>query len=413
MGDNWIAHKIGDLGRVVTGKTPSTTESENFVGAFPFITIPDLGDRVYIDTSERTLSDVGASKMKSLLLPPNSVMMSCIATIGKCGITTKPSFTNQQINSVICKPEIVDPLFLYYIFTQLGLELEAAGGGGSVYTNVSKSRFSEISVSLPPLPEQRAIAGVLGALDDKIDLNQRMTRTLTAMVWAIFKSWFVDFDPVFAKAIGLHPRGMDIDTAQLFPSAFHGDIPDGWTFAQFRDFLIPINARIGREKAPEFSATIKGLSLRDENFKKSLSKSNEKNKRIVKGNLVFGLSRQTLNFGVMTDDIGSVSPVYEIFDVDNTVYIPELLEMYIRLKMDEYIDILKPAAREGQAIDKSYLLTKKILVPSMTIQQRYQQVCSAFCDKIAQNEKESRTLASLRDALLPKLMRGEVRVSEL
>lgn len=148
MGDEWTTYKIGDLGKVVTGKTPSTKEPENFVGEYPFITIPDLGDKVYIDSSERTLSDIGASKMKSLLLPPNSVMMSCIATIGKCGITTKPSFTNQQINSVICKPKIVDPLFLYYTFTQLGYELESAGGGGSVYTNVSKSRFSEISITL-------------------------------------------------------------------------------------------------------------------------------------------------------------------------------------------------------------------------------------------------------------------------
>ena len=132
-------------------------------------------------------------------------MISCIATVGRCGVTAKPSFTNQQINTVV-PSDNVDSRFLYYVFTQLGQELESAGGGGSVYTNVSKSRFSDIEVSLPDdIREQRAIAHVLGALDDKIELNRRMNETLEAMARAIFKSWFVDFDPVRAMAAGQQP----------------------------------------------------------------------------------------------------------------------------------------------------------------------------------------------------------------
>jgi type I restriction enzyme S subunit len=115
----------------------------------------------------------------------------------------------------------------------------------------------------------------------------------------------------------------------------------------------------------------------------------------------------------MKEDIGSVSPVYEIFNIDTNVYIPELLEMFIRLRMDDHVDILKPAAREGQAIDRNYLFAKKILVPDMKVQMRYQEFCSAFRNQIAHNEKESRTLRSLRDSLLPKLMRGEVRVKDV
>jgi type I restriction enzyme S subunit len=191
MASKWQTRRIGSIGRVVTGKTPSTKNSGFFGGAIPFITIPDMQDRVFISTSERSLTASGANAVRSSLLPKNAVMMSCIATIGRCGITTQPSVTNQQINSVICSEE-VEPLYLYYTFRQLGHALETAGGGGSVYTNVSKSRFAELEIPLPPLSEQRAIAHILGTLDDKIELNRRMNQTLEAMARALFKSWFVD-----------------------------------------------------------------------------------------------------------------------------------------------------------------------------------------------------------------------------
>jgi len=101
MGSEWRIFKIGELGKIVTGKTPSTKKPEYFTGRYPFITIPDMGSSVFVSETVRTLSEAGAKVMKSCRLPKNSVMMSCIATIGKCGITTKDSFTNQQINSVI------------------------------------------------------------------------------------------------------------------------------------------------------------------------------------------------------------------------------------------------------------------------------------------------------------------------
>ena len=129
MVSDWDTRRISDLGRVVTGKTPSTKDPDNFGGPFPFVTIPDLDGRVVIDQTERTLSNKGAQVIKTSLLPPGAVLMSCIATVGRCGITAMPSFTNQQINSVLPDDE-TDPKFLYYAFTQLGHELESAGGGG-------------------------------------------------------------------------------------------------------------------------------------------------------------------------------------------------------------------------------------------------------------------------------------------
>ena len=107
-----------------------------------------------------------------------------------------------------------------------------AGATGSTFPNVSRTQLSELLVPTPPLPKQAGIAHILGTLDDKIELNRRMNQTVEAIARAIFKSWFVDFDPVHAKAEGREPVGMDPETAALFPDSFQdsplGKIPTGW-----------------------------------------------------------------------------------------------------------------------------------------------------------------------------------------
>jgi len=129
----WQKTKIGTLGKIVTGKTPSTKVKSYFGEKYPFITIPDLRGQRYVSSTQRGLSDDGAEQIKAQLLPKGAVMLSCIATVGEVGIAKKPSFTNQQINSLICDPEKVFPEFIYYQFLGLRPYLAGYGGGGSFY----------------------------------------------------------------------------------------------------------------------------------------------------------------------------------------------------------------------------------------------------------------------------------------
>ncbi|MCX6092679.1 MAG: restriction endonuclease subunit S, partial [Candidatus Bipolaricaulota bacterium] len=259
-----MTRRIGSLGRVVTGKTPPTADPSNFGGPYPFITIPDLDGRAVIRAAERTLSERGAGVVRTSMLPSGSVMMSCIATVGKCGITARPSFTNQQINSVV-PDDGTDARFLYYVFMGLGGELDSAGGGGSVYANVSKARFSDIEVRVPgDIDEQRAIAHILGTLDDKIELNRRMNETLEAMARALFKSWFVDFDPVHAKAEG-RDTGLPPCVAELFPDSFEdselGEIPKGWEVQPLGGLgALAIGGDWGEDEA--FASAVRATCLR-------------------------------------------------------------------------------------------------------------------------------------------------------
>lgn len=193
----------------------------------------------------------------------------------------------------------------------------------------------------------------------------------------IFESWFVDFQPVYARA-SRKAIALGADILAMFPTGFEdsplGEIPKGWQVTTYGDVLHPVNERIGEEEAPEYSATVRGLELRSLRFNKALARARGNNKRVRMNDLVFGLSRKTLNFGLMTGQVGSVSPVYEIFRIDSTKYLPELLELHIRHHMESHMDILKPGAREGQPIDRDYLLSKEVMVPPMSVQTAFAEI---------------------------------------
>ena len=137
--------------------------------------------------------------------------------------------TNQQINAIVVEPPNL-PLFVFYNLSMRKEEIRATAGG-SAQPILNKSAFGKLDILLPTPPEQRTIVHVLGTLDDKIELNQRMNETLERMAQALFKSWFVDFDPVRAKMEG-RDTGLPQDIADLFPDRLVEsslrDVPEGW-----------------------------------------------------------------------------------------------------------------------------------------------------------------------------------------
>lgn len=420
MASDWVTRKIGSLGRVVTGKTPSTSDTANFDGPYPFITIPDLDGRVAIDRAHRTLSEKGAKIIRSCRLPPGAVMMSCIATVGKCGVTAKPSFTNQQINSVI-PTEGTDARFLYYVFTQLGHQLQSAGGGGSVYTNVSKSRFADIEVELPEdVTEQRAIAHILGTLDNKIEINRRMNQTLEAMAQAIFKSWFVDFDPVRAKMEGRKPYGMDAETAALFPDGFEeselGPVPRGWRVDQLGYIaenrkdgvhpseIAPSTPYIGLDHIPRRNIALSVWS--------NAGEVGSNKSRFYKGDILFGKLRPYFHKvgiaaidGVCSTDILVIAPVGDKWFSLALGYVSSA-------EFVNYTDATSTGTKMPRTNWRD-MSRYPVVIPSADVLKAYNKIVVSIKNKIDANIHGSRTLAALRDTLLTKLLSGEVRVKEV
>ena len=351
-------------------------------------------------------------------------MMSCIATVGRCGITTKKSFTNQQINSVIPGKGVV-PQYLYYTFTQLGRELEAAGGGGSVYTNVSKSRFSDINVVLPPFDEQRAIAGVLGALDDKIEQNRRTAQTLEQLARAIFRAWFVDFEPVKAKAAGATdfpsmPQPVFDTLPTRFVDSAIGPVPEGWEVKAIDDVVTVRGGGTPSTKNPEYWdgglhcwATPKDMSR----LAHPVLLGTE---RHITDSGVYSISSGILPMGTVL--MSSRAPVgYLAISGVPTAINQGFIAMvcdgplpptYVLNWAFTSMDVIKAHASGTTfpEISKKNFRPLPVVLPTDDVISAYQQLTYPLFELLTACVEENERLAQLRDYLLPKLLSGQVRV---
>ena len=201
MGSEWKETTIGNVAQVIGGGTPSSKAPEYWGEDIPWITPKDLSSNYfrYIERGERSISKLGLQKSSARKLPKNTVLVTSRAPIGYVAIAKNEVTTNQGFKSLILNDDQSHDFF-YYLIKHIVPELEAHSSG-STFKEISGSLMKKIQIKVPPLPEQKAIAHILGTLDDKIELNRRMNATLEGMAQALFKSWFVDFDPVIDNAL--------------------------------------------------------------------------------------------------------------------------------------------------------------------------------------------------------------------
>lgn len=293
-----------------------------------------------------------------------------------------------------------DQKFLFYLLKNESFKkyIISTARGSASQASITQESIKAYSFAILSERKREEITKILCDIDKKIEACVEEKLLLCEMVSCIYKSWFNDFN--YPNATG----------ELIFSSQLDRKIPIKWDVAPFERFLTPTTEKIGNTSAPIYSTTNKGIALRDEKFNKNLTKSQENNKKVVKDDLVFGLSREILNFGVFTDEIGSVSPAYQIFKIDQSIILPFMLELEMRNNMSQYMDILQLGSREGQGIRKDYLMNKYFLVPKMEVQEEFFKLYDVFQRKISKLKEENGVLAEIRDTLLPKLMSGELPV---
>lgn len=331
---------------------------------------------------------------------------------------------NQRLGKVLIKPGAeLDTKFLFYLLRTAKYRHEVlASATGTAVKHTSPGRILAHKASVPPLAEQKAIAAVLGALDDKIELNRRMNATLEAMARALFQSWFVDFDPVRAKLDGRQPFGLDEATASLFPPTFQdsplGHIPHGWA-AQCLPNAIEVNPR----------RTLKGGSVAPYLDMKNLPTQGHSADEVIDREFSSGTKFQ--NGDTL---LARITPCLEN---GKTGYVDFLEDGQVGWGSTEYIvlapkpplpplfgyllarsDALRSHAIQNmtgtsgrQRVPSECFNTFYLAVPTPEIAQRFDELTAPLMAKIKANSDQSRTLATLRDTLLPKLLSGELSVA--
>ena len=307
----------------------------------------------------------------------------------------------------------LDILFCYYLLKHERPRL-LSQGNGSVFMNLKTEILKTHKVPLPPLDEQRAIASILGSLDDKIELNRRMNRTLEQMAAAIFKAWFVDFEPVRAKASGAASfPGMPHPVFDALPATFTdselGPIPEGWEVERLKDAA---RLTMGQSPKSEFYNTTgdglpfhQGVTNYGERFPVHKTFCTVQNRLAEPGDILFSVR----------------APVGRINVADERLIVGRGLAA-IRHNHDWQSFMLyglKHQFAEEDSIGDGTIFTAvtkkdmegiRIVEPTEAVGIGYERLASAIDQQIGLNDRESRTLAETRDALLPKLLSGDIRV---
>ncbi|MDF9392113.1 MULTISPECIES: restriction endonuclease subunit S [Methylococcus] len=432
MAGEWIETTIGDIADVYGGSTPSTRDPENFDGDVPWLTPKDLSvpHPRYVRRGERNLSQKGLRSCSAQLLPTNTVLLSSRAPIGYVAIAANPIATNQGFRSLLVKPEH-DHEFVYYWLVANVEELERHASG-STFKEISGTSLKRIRVRIPARREdQRAIAHILGTLDDKIENLRRQNETLEAMARALFKAWFVDFEPVRAKIEGRWQRGQSLPGLpahlyDLFPDRLVdselGEIPEGWRHSTIGEEVTVCGGSTPSTKEPEFWeggqhcwATPKDLSalkfpvLLDTDRKITDAGLAKISSGLLPVGTVLLSSRAPIGYLAITEVPTAINQGFIAMKCDGV-----LPNVFVLLWCRESMDAIVGNANGStfQEISKSNFRPLRIIVPPDPVLKTFTRSAAFPYRQLAANERESRTLAQLRDTLLPKLISGELRVRD-
>ena len=406
----WKEVRLGDVGKIVGGATPSTRNPQNYGGVIPWITPKDLSinKERFIEFGERNISELGLNSCSAKMLPKGSILFSSRAPIGYVAIAHTSLCTNQGFKSFVPDTEKMDSMFSYYLLKH-NSENIANLGSGTTFMEVSGKVMSDYIVNIPDLFTQQEIAGILSSLDTKIETNNKLNEKLEEMAQAIFKSWFVDFEPFKNKPFHETELGM---------------IPEGWEVVSLDELTSKFGTGLNPRKnfvlghGNNYYVTIKNMNnnriyLDDKCDKvddEALLKINARSK-LKKGDLLFSGIGTIGRVAMVNEEPKNWNTSESVFNMHpSKLCTSEFL--YVLLLSDVFQKFVKMNALGAvqQGIRMASLKSYKIAIPGKKVMLSFCSIIKPIVDYIQSNNEENDRLASLRDTLLPRLMSGELMV---
>ncbi|MGE9979144.1 restriction endonuclease subunit S [Prevotella sp. SGI.167] len=382
----WKEVTLGEIGTIVGGATPSTKNTSFYDGNIPWLTPKDLSvnSNKYILRGERNITEAGFKSCSCKMLPKGSVLFSSRAPIGYVAIVANDMCTNQGFKSVIPNEE-TDSEFLYYLL-KYNKDNIASQGSGTTFAEVSGKTMKEIEVMVPKETEdQRRIASILSSLDRKIELNNKINADLEEMAQAIFKNWFVDFEPF--------KNGKFVDSEL-------GMIPEGWKVGTLGELC---NFKRGKNLLTK-NAIDEGVPVVAGGLEPSCY-HNVANT----GAPVITVSGSGANAGFMRMyhvPVWASDCSFIDISCENFYFVYCFLKVNSKLLKHAQTGAVQPHVKPSDIHDF------ELAIPDKESIYDFQDKVKPFFDKIASIQKENSRLSLLRDTLLPRLMSGELEVPE-
>lgn len=384
-----------DVIELIGGGTPKTSVKEYWDGNIPWLSVKDFnnGNR-YVYRTEKYISEAGLKHSSTKLLQKDDIIISARGTVGEMAMIPFPMAFNQSCYGIRGKDKI-NKTFLYYLIKNSVRELKSITHG-SVFDTITRDTFANVMVDIPSIEIQQKIAKVLSGVDDKIELNNAINKNLEQQAQAIFKSWFVDFEP------------------------FGGDAPNNWSEATLNELTTLISRGITPKYSDSSNQTvINQKCIRNHMIDLSLARTHIP-KIISEKWLLFG---DLLINSTGTGTLGRVAQVWfepKNLTVDSHITIVrparENLIFYIGfwgISHEKEIESLHTGSTGQTELPRDRVKTIKLLLPDNKTLDFFNKMITPMANAIISNQEENQRLAILRDALLPKLMSGEIDVSDI
>jgi len=403
MSSEWRTVDLGSICRFQAGSAFKPEFQGAVSGDFPFVKVSDMnlyGNEFVIRCANNYVTEAQRIEMGAKLHPSGATIFAKIGVAlqsNRRRFLVMPTIIDNNMMSATPDTSYVSPRFLYFLLTTLDFNTISAGTA-LPYLNVSDLR--KITVAIPDFATQASIAEFLGALDDRITLLRETNATLEAIAQALFKSWFVDFDPVHAKQQGRAPEGMDEATATLFPDSFAeselGLVPKGWRVGKLEELLV-----LQRGFDLPSSDRIPG------------------NYPIIAASGPAGTHKTAMAKapGVVTGRSGVLGRVFleleDYWPLNTTLWVKEFRAAspcygYEVLSLLDFASF--NAGSAVPTLNRNHVHSLPYLIPSRACIDAYESVAMKLHARVRENQHQAQTLATLRDTLLPRLISGQLRL---
>lgn len=392
-----VSMVLSDLVDVIGGGTPKTTEESYWNGSIPWLSVKDFcGDKKYVYNTEKSITVEGLNNSSTKLLHKDNIIISARGTVGELAMIPYDMAFNQSCFGLIPKGNN-DPHFVYYLLKDKVRSLKSQTQG-SVFDTITKATFDRIECADYSEEDQRRIASILSSLDRKIELNNKINADLEEMAQAIFKNWFVDFEPF--------KDGKFVDSEL-------GMIPEGWKVGSPYEYVKVVYG--APYKSAKFNDNGEGLplirirDLKDCNPQFYTPEILPQTEYVNMGDIVAGMDAEFVphiwkgNTGLLNQRVCKLMP--------QQTSISNLFVLYLMKPELEFVQSYKTGTTVSH-LGKADIDKFVVVLPPLKVVEECSKILDSILQRIKNISAESRTLSLLRDTLLPRLMSGELEVPE-